>query len=88
MFRTVKGEETKAGTPAIFVRLTGCNFWSGLEKDRYTKSLCPFCDTRFVELIGGLIFLCPSRSVPTAQLGTLLGTLPIGSQVGSNKPGW
>lgn len=35
------------GRPAVFCRFTGCNMWSGLEKDR-ANSVCDFCDTDFV----------------------------------------
>lgn len=46
MFSTLQGEGYHAGTSAVFVRFAGCNFWSGLEKDR-SSSACPFCDTDF-----------------------------------------
>lgn len=47
MFFTFQGEGFHSGRPAIFVRFSGCNLWSGLEKDR-AKAVCKFCDTDFV----------------------------------------
>ena len=35
------------GRPAVFLRFTGCNLWSGLERDR-PFAICRFCDTNFV----------------------------------------
>lgn len=43
---TIQGEGSFAGSPVSFLRLSGCNRWSGLEKDR-AKSFCNFCDTDF-----------------------------------------
>ncbi|MEL7543004.1 MAG: 7-carboxy-7-deazaguanine synthase [Pseudomonadota bacterium] len=47
MFKTLQGEGAHAGRPAVFCRFTGCNLWSGLERDRATAQ-CTFCDTDFV----------------------------------------
>jgi 7-carboxy-7-deazaguanine synthase len=47
MFYTLQGEGMNAGRPAVFLRFSGCNLWSGLEKDR-AKAICSFCDTDFV----------------------------------------
>ena len=47
MFYTLQGEGVNAGRPAVFCRFSGCNLWSGLEKDRDT-AICRFCDTEFV----------------------------------------
>ena len=47
MFMTVQGEGGQAGRPAVFVRFSGCNLWSGLERDR-PHAVCTFCDTDFV----------------------------------------
>ena len=47
IFYTLQGEGTHTGRPAVFCRFTGCNLWSGLEKDRST-AVCQFCDTDFV----------------------------------------
>jgi 7-carboxy-7-deazaguanine synthase len=52
-FRTIQGEGYHAGTPAVFLRLVGCNMWSGYEGDRALDSernqaQCPlWCDTDF-----------------------------------------
>ena len=45
---TIQGEGFWSGRAAVFVRLSGCNLWSGLEKDRAT-AICTFCDTDFVD---------------------------------------
>lgn len=47
IFRTLQGEGRWAGHPAIFVRLAGCNLWSGQEASRQ-DAVCKFCDTNFV----------------------------------------
>lgn len=47
IFYTLQGEGANAGRPAVFCRFTGCNLWTGREKDRAT-AVCTFCDTDFV----------------------------------------
>jgi len=47
IFYTIQGEGYHIGRPAVFVRFTGCNMWSGRQEDK-TSSSCPFCDTDFV----------------------------------------
>lgn len=47
LFYTLQGEGVQAGRPAVFCRFTGCNLWSGLERDR-ASAVCRFCDTDFV----------------------------------------
>ena len=47
IFYSLQGEGAQAGRPAVFCRFSGCNLWSGLEKDR-DSSICGFCDTDFV----------------------------------------
>jgi 7-carboxy-7-deazaguanine synthase len=47
MFYTVQGEGAQAGSAAVFIRLTGCNLWTGREADR-PSAICDFCDTDFV----------------------------------------
>jgi organic radical activating enzyme len=55
IFRTVQGEGFWAGRPAVFIRLVGCNMWSGYEEDRErdaerTGADCPlWCDTDFTK---------------------------------------
>lgn len=46
LFYTLQGEGFHSGRPAVFCRFSGCNLWSGLEKDR-EKAICQFCDTDF-----------------------------------------
>lgn len=46
IYYTIQGEGHHTGQPAIFCRFSGCNLWSGLEKDRST-AICQFCDTNF-----------------------------------------
>ena len=47
MFLTLQGEGMQAGRRAVFIRLSGCNLWTGREQDR-EKAVCQFCDTDFV----------------------------------------
>lgn len=44
---TLQGEGVQAGHAAVFLRFTGCNLWSGRERDRDT-AICNFCDTDFI----------------------------------------
>ena len=47
LFYTLQGEGANTGRPAVFCRFTGCNLWSGYEKD-LASAVCQFCDTDFV----------------------------------------
>ena len=49
VFPTVQGEGSITGTPAVFLRLTGCNLWSGHESGRASgRGACAlWCDTDF-----------------------------------------
>jgi 7-carboxy-7-deazaguanine synthase (Cx14CxxC type) len=47
IFFTLQGEGAQTGRPAVFLRFSGCNLWSGLERDR-ASAVCTFCDTDFV----------------------------------------
>lgn len=51
LFLTLQGEGAQAGRRAVFLRLSGCNLWSGREQDRASAS-CTFCDTDFVGIDG------------------------------------
>lgn len=51
MFLTLQGEGVQAGRRAVFIRLAGCNLWTGREEDRST-AICRFCDTDFVGMDG------------------------------------
>lgn len=53
MFLTLQGEGVQAGRRAVFVRMAGCNLWSGREEDRASAD-CKFCDTDFVGMDGVL----------------------------------
>ncbi len=47
MYLTLQGEGAQSGMAAVFLRFSGCNLWSGLERDR-AKAVCSFCDTDFI----------------------------------------
>jgi 7-carboxy-7-deazaguanine synthase (Cx14CxxC type) len=47
IYYTLQGEGAQTGRPAVFLRFTGCNLWSGREAHRQ-ESVCRFCDTDFV----------------------------------------
>ncbi|WP_227368199.1 7-carboxy-7-deazaguanine synthase [Halomonas sp. M20] len=50
-FYSLQGEGARTGRASVFCRFSGCNLWSGREKDRAT-SQCRFCDTDFVGIDG------------------------------------
>ena len=50
-FLTLQGEGINAGRAAVFCRFSGCNLWSGHERNRST-AICQFCDTDFVGIDG------------------------------------
>jgi 7-carboxy-7-deazaguanine synthase len=51
IFYTLQGEGANAGRPAVFCRFSGCNLWTGMERDR-ASAVCRFCDTDFVGVDG------------------------------------
>lgn len=51
IYYTLQGEGAMTGRPAVFLRFTGCNLWSGREEDR-SEAVCQFCDTDFIGLDG------------------------------------
>lgn len=53
VFYSIQGEGFHSGRPTVFVRFSGCNLWSGREKDR-KAAICSFCDTDFVGTDGQL----------------------------------
>ena len=53
IFLTLQGEGAHVGRAAVFCRFSGCNLWSGREKDR-ASAICRFCDTDFVGMDGTL----------------------------------
>ncbi len=51
IYYTLQGEGARTGRPAVFLRFTGCNLWSGREEDR-SEAVCKFCDTDFIGMDG------------------------------------
>ena len=47
IYFTYQGEGFHTGRPSIFCRFSGCNLWSGYEKDR-ENAICDWCDTNFI----------------------------------------
>jgi len=47
IYYTLQGEGAQTGRAAVFCRFTGCNLWTGREKDR-ARAACTFCDTDFI----------------------------------------
>jgi 7-carboxy-7-deazaguanine synthase len=50
IYYTLQGEGAHTGRPAVFLRFSGCNLWSGLERDREKGQggCARWCDTHFV----------------------------------------
>lgn len=68
IFYTLQGEGANSGRAAAFIRFTGCNLWSGREKDR-PEAVCKFCDTDFIggrryaasDLVNTVVSLWPAH---------------------------
>lgn len=67
IFYTLQGEGANAGRPAVFLRFSGCNLWTGLERDREKGpgGCSRWCDTDFVgtDGSGGGKFRTPEELV-------------------------
>jgi 7-carboxy-7-deazaguanine synthase (Cx14CxxC type) len=50
IYYTLQGEGANSGRAAVFLRFSGCNLWTGLEKDRHKGmgGCSMWCDTDFV----------------------------------------
>ena len=46
IYCTQQGEGSNTGRDFVFVRFSGCDLWSGKEKNR-KSAICQFCDTDF-----------------------------------------
>tara|TARA_B100000945_G_scaffold17776_1_gene13102 strand:- start:2092 stop:2721 length:630 start_codon:yes stop_codon:yes gene_type:complete len=51
IYFTQQGEGKNTGRDFVFVRFSGCNLWSGKEKNR-ESAICKFCDTDFYDVNG------------------------------------
>lgn len=77
IFYTLQGEGANVGRPAVFLRFSGCNLWSGKEEDR-SRAACKFCDTDFLGtdgLNGGFFGSASELAQRVSRLfpGSLLG---------------
>lgn len=85
---TIQGEGNGQGEVVLFLRLSGCNKWSGRAEDKAT-SACPFCDTDFVggprltasEIIGDLLKLDPQLKVKTLVISGGEPTLQLDKEL-------
>ncbi|AHA27798.1 7-carboxy-7-deazaguanine synthase [Candidatus Liberibacter americanus] len=72
IFLTIQGEGAHAGRVSVFCRFTGCNLWSGREKDR-SSAKCRFCDTDFVSIDGTKGGSYTSETLANAILSEWIG---------------
>lgn len=61
---SIQGLGVHLGRPALFIRFSGCNLWSGLERDR-ARAMCRFCDASFRT---GLRYSAPDLADAAADL--------------------
>ena len=78
IIRTIQGEGVQTGRPAIFLRFTGCNLWSGREEDR-SQAICQFCDTDFLgtDGIAGGQFGCADDLAESVAAAWLAKPKPV-----------
>lgn len=72
IFLTLQGEGMQAGRRAVFLRFSGCNLWTGRERDRRLAQ-CTFCDTDFVGTDGENGGRYPDASALAAKVDELWG---------------
>lgn len=93
VYYTLQGEGAQSGRPAVFLRFSGCNLWSGLERDRNKGpgGCSRWCDTNFVgtdgenggryitsdELADRVLELWPRDAGPTRPLVVCTGGEPL-----------
>jgi 7-carboxy-7-deazaguanine synthase (Cx14CxxC type) len=81
IYYTLQGEGAHTGRAAVFLRFSGCNLWTGLERDRQKGpgGCSAWCDTDFVgtdgpgggkfqeadELVEAVLARWPSRILPS-----------------------
>ena len=74
VWRTVQGEGTWAGRPAVFVRLAACNLWTGHDADRardaarHGNACALWCDTDFTPE-GAVKLSARDLAAETARVG-------------------
>ena len=71
IFKSIQGEGSQAGKPALFIRLSNCNLWNGRLEDRNKgKGNCSqWCDTDFIkkykltndELLDSILEYCKGK---------------------------
>lgn len=81
LFYTLQGEGVNAGRAAVFCRFSGCNLWSGLERDR-ASAVCRFCDTDFVGTNGD----GGGKFKSAVELADAIGAEWRGTTTSSNRP--
>ncbi len=79
IYYTLQGEGANTGRPAVFLRFSGCNLWSGREEDR-SHADCPFCDTDFrgIDGPGGGRFTTPDELADVVSQQWPRGIAPAG----------
>lgn len=95
VFMTLQGEGYWTGRPAVFVRFSRCNLWSGVEEDR-ASAICTFCDTDFAdyteysaeELAAQIQRLWPGGGVPMVVFTGGEPALQLDEALLNQLPGW
>lgn len=73
IYKTIQGEGAQTGQVSVFLRFSGCNLWSGREKDR-ELAVCRFCDTDFLGTDGANGGIYTSAAQLVAAVESVWGT--------------
>ena len=88
LFYTLQGEGGNAGRAAVFCRFSGCNLWTGRERDRHA-AICRFCDTNFVGVGpdgGRFATAAELAQAAAARWSAGAGRAPGASRAGGARP--